>query len=206
MFLEQQINTVEASCDTEDWSNDAENSALITEINYIWQYIQIITVWFGSATNQTSADHRERFGVDPLKDLSELRNHPGSSHPRHLTGATEHWTPGQPDTRTASSPGNLPQVDKYIPHCAITLYLLYSSSYILFHPYTLFYSIYSTLILQFIFHIVLLFIINMCILIYYFILYDFLLSVCCCLCVLDACDTNKFFVCANILGNKALSD
>ncbi len=23
------------SCDTEDWSNDAENSALITEINYI---------------------------------------------------------------------------------------------------------------------------------------------------------------------------
>ncbi len=25
----------EVSCDTEDWSNDAENSALITEINYI---------------------------------------------------------------------------------------------------------------------------------------------------------------------------
>ncbi len=24
----------EGSCDTEDWSNDAENSALITEINY----------------------------------------------------------------------------------------------------------------------------------------------------------------------------
>ncbi len=29
------------SCDTEDWSNDAENSALITEINYILQYIII---------------------------------------------------------------------------------------------------------------------------------------------------------------------
>ncbi len=28
----------EASCDTEDWSNDAENSALITEINYILKY------------------------------------------------------------------------------------------------------------------------------------------------------------------------
>ncbi len=28
------------SCDTEDWSNDAENSALITEINYILKYIQ----------------------------------------------------------------------------------------------------------------------------------------------------------------------
>ncbi len=28
----------EGSCDTEDWSNDAENSALITEINYILQY------------------------------------------------------------------------------------------------------------------------------------------------------------------------
>ncbi len=25
----------EGSCDTEDWSNDAENTALITEINYI---------------------------------------------------------------------------------------------------------------------------------------------------------------------------
>ncbi len=30
----------EGSCDTEDWSNDAENSALITAINYILQYIQ----------------------------------------------------------------------------------------------------------------------------------------------------------------------
>ncbi len=31
----------EGSCDTEDWSNDAENSALITGINYIFKYIQI---------------------------------------------------------------------------------------------------------------------------------------------------------------------
>ncbi len=30
----------EESCDTEDKSNDAENSALITEINYILKYIQ----------------------------------------------------------------------------------------------------------------------------------------------------------------------
>ncbi len=29
----------EGSCDTEDWSNDAENSALITGINYILIYI-----------------------------------------------------------------------------------------------------------------------------------------------------------------------
>ncbi len=29
------------SCDTEDWSNDAENTDLITEINYILIYIQI---------------------------------------------------------------------------------------------------------------------------------------------------------------------
>ncbi len=28
----------ERSCDTEDWGNDAESSALITEINYILQY------------------------------------------------------------------------------------------------------------------------------------------------------------------------
>ncbi len=31
----------EWSCDTEDWSNDAENTALTTGINYILQYIQI---------------------------------------------------------------------------------------------------------------------------------------------------------------------
>ncbi len=29
----------EESCVTEDWSNDAENSALITRIKYIWKYI-----------------------------------------------------------------------------------------------------------------------------------------------------------------------
>jgi len=31
----------EGSCDTKDWSNDAENSALITGINYILKCIQI---------------------------------------------------------------------------------------------------------------------------------------------------------------------
>ncbi len=36
----------EGSCDTEDWSNDAENSALITGINYILKYIQIENVFF----------------------------------------------------------------------------------------------------------------------------------------------------------------
>ncbi len=31
----------EGSCDTEDWSNDAENSALSTGIYYPLKYIQI---------------------------------------------------------------------------------------------------------------------------------------------------------------------
>ncbi len=31
----------EGSCDTEDWSNDVENSALITDIKYILNYIKI---------------------------------------------------------------------------------------------------------------------------------------------------------------------
>ncbi len=31
----------EGSCDTEYWSNDAENKALITGINYILKYINI---------------------------------------------------------------------------------------------------------------------------------------------------------------------
>ncbi len=34
------------SCDTEDWSNDAENTALITEIKYIWQYINTENHYF----------------------------------------------------------------------------------------------------------------------------------------------------------------
>ncbi len=36
----------EGSCDTEDWSNAAENSALITEINYILLYIRIEDIYF----------------------------------------------------------------------------------------------------------------------------------------------------------------
>ena len=36
----------EGSCDTEDWSNDAENSALITGINYTLLYIHIENSWF----------------------------------------------------------------------------------------------------------------------------------------------------------------
>jgi len=36
----------EGSCDTEDWSNDAENSDLITGINYILQYIHIENSYF----------------------------------------------------------------------------------------------------------------------------------------------------------------
>ncbi len=31
----------EGSCNSEDWSNDAENSALITEIHFILKYIKI---------------------------------------------------------------------------------------------------------------------------------------------------------------------
>jgi len=30
----------EGSCDNEDWSNDGENTALITEINYILTYVK----------------------------------------------------------------------------------------------------------------------------------------------------------------------
>ncbi len=36
----------EGSCDSEDWSNDAENSALITEINYILKSIQMQSSYF----------------------------------------------------------------------------------------------------------------------------------------------------------------
>ncbi len=34
------------SCDTEDWSNDAEDYALITEINYILTHIHIEICYF----------------------------------------------------------------------------------------------------------------------------------------------------------------
>jgi len=36
----------EGSCDTEDWSNDAENSALITRINCSLKYITIEKSYF----------------------------------------------------------------------------------------------------------------------------------------------------------------
>ncbi len=36
----------EGSCDTEDWSNDAGNLALPSEINYIWKYIKTDNSYF----------------------------------------------------------------------------------------------------------------------------------------------------------------
>ncbi len=36
----------EGSCDTEDWSNDAENSVLITGINYSSTDIHIENIYF----------------------------------------------------------------------------------------------------------------------------------------------------------------
>ncbi len=35
----------EESCDTENWSNDDENSALITGINYILKYFKIENIF-----------------------------------------------------------------------------------------------------------------------------------------------------------------
>jgi len=52
MFIEQQINILEwfrnseGSCDTDDWSNDDENSALITRMNYMLKYIAIENSYF----------------------------------------------------------------------------------------------------------------------------------------------------------------
>ncbi len=43
----QHISMISAgSCNTEDWCDDAENSALITGINYIWKNIQIENSYF----------------------------------------------------------------------------------------------------------------------------------------------------------------
>ncbi len=46
----------EGSCDTEDWSNDAGNSALITGINYIFTYIKTeTTIWLGALIKSQKA-------------------------------------------------------------------------------------------------------------------------------------------------------
>ena len=37
---------ISEGCDTEDWSNDAENSPLITGINYSLKYIPIENSYF----------------------------------------------------------------------------------------------------------------------------------------------------------------
>jgi len=41
MFLESQICILEGSCDTEDWSKDAENKVAITGLNKTLKYITI---------------------------------------------------------------------------------------------------------------------------------------------------------------------
>ncbi len=46
MYFEQQIRILEWFLNDHDWSNDAENSALITEMNYILKYIQIENSYF----------------------------------------------------------------------------------------------------------------------------------------------------------------
>ncbi len=49
LIIIRNVNILEwfwRSCDTEDWSNDAENSALITEMNDILQYIHIENTYF----------------------------------------------------------------------------------------------------------------------------------------------------------------
>jgi len=47
MFLDPHIRVIcEGSCDTEDWSNDTENTALITGINYSLLYIHIEKGYF----------------------------------------------------------------------------------------------------------------------------------------------------------------
>ncbi len=40
------LNDFWRSCDTEDWSNEAENTASITGINYLWKDIQIKNTYF----------------------------------------------------------------------------------------------------------------------------------------------------------------
>ncbi len=43
--VSQHIRVIsEGSCDTEDWSNDAENSALITGINSIFTYLKFLYI------------------------------------------------------------------------------------------------------------------------------------------------------------------
>jgi len=62
------------SCDTEDWSNDAENTALIKGINYILQYIQVekvilncnnISLFFCFSAEETSFKYIFKNLTDP---------------------------------------------------------------------------------------------------------------------------------------------
>ncbi len=47
LIINQHIRMIsEESCDTEDWSNDAENAALITGITYVLKYIKIEKLLF----------------------------------------------------------------------------------------------------------------------------------------------------------------
>ncbi len=68
----------EESCDTEDWSNDAENSALITVINDILKYIKIENIYFTLQnitvfTNKCSLVEQKRLLSTTLNILMTLK-------------------------------------------------------------------------------------------------------------------------------------
>ncbi len=78
----------EGSCDTEEWSNDAENSALITEINYILQHIHIenspiklqnISQYY---CNEATERHADPYAKFLLKDV--VKNRHGSDNGKQV--------------------------------------------------------------------------------------------------------------------------
>ncbi len=67
----------EGSCDTEDWSNDAENTAAITEINYIYNMVIIFNCFY-SIFDQINADLVNK--IDLKEKLTKLLNNSADEH------------------------------------------------------------------------------------------------------------------------------
>ncbi len=99
MFLKQQnIIISEGSCDTEDWSNDAGSSSLITTIDYLLQYFCIENSYFKCIIQL------KKCNTASLKPRSHYKRHSATKQhdPIHFNGGlavsgdtshSDHWRP-----------------------------------------------------------------------------------------------------------------
>jgi len=77
----------EGSHDTDDWSNDAENSALITGVNYFLKYITIENIYFTIIFHIFTV-FCDQLTASPFSSLSSI-SFPAESQTLHILSECE---------------------------------------------------------------------------------------------------------------------